>query len=146
MCLDLFAGSGALGFEALSRGANSVVFVDSNRRCIRHLKQNAERFSPELVSIVHQSAQEFIKETESKFDLVFIDPPYFKKLSQSAIDSLVTYNRLNPGARIYVEVERVAVIKNLSAEWEILRQYSAGSRAYHLLQFKTGNQADSVGS
>ena len=75
--LDVFAGSGSLGFEALSRGAKSCIFVDRSKSCIRTIKENARSLGVEKeVRILGMDFKEFLKINREKFDIIFIDPPY----------------------------------------------------------------------
>ena len=75
-CLDLFAGSGALGFEALSRGAASVVMVEKNAAALRALSENARKLGASNLTVVRGDALEFARATRARFDVVFVDPPY----------------------------------------------------------------------
>ena len=74
-CLDLFAGSGALGFEAASRGATRVVMVDRNRDVVRALRDNRQRLSASMIKIVQQDAENYLSAADGQFDVVFLDPP-----------------------------------------------------------------------
>jgi 16S rRNA (guanine966-N2)-methyltransferase len=135
VCLDLFAGSGALGFEALSRGAKQVVMVDRNRETINALKKNAELlgttnieficlpFSPELKNIFTQ-----------KFNIVFLDPPFHQGLAAPTCHWLETENCLADGALIYIETEKE--LKNFTppTNWKILRHKTEGQISYYLCQ------------
>src|SRR4029077_3800664 len=75
-CLDLFAGSGALGFEALSRGAASVVMVEKDPAVLRALRENARKLDATNLTVVRGDALEFARESRARFDVVFVDPPY----------------------------------------------------------------------
>ncbi|MFV9616114.1 MAG: 16S rRNA (guanine(966)-N(2))-methyltransferase RsmD, partial [Gammaproteobacteria bacterium] len=80
-CLDVFAGSGVLGFEALSRGAEKVVFIESNKNTVKNLKQNCKRLDAEAAVIFHQDALIWLRSTQQeqvkqKFNLIFLDPPF----------------------------------------------------------------------
>jgi 16S rRNA (guanine966-N2)-methyltransferase len=105
-CLDLFAGSGALGFEALSRGATRVVMTDNNMSVIKMLNDNADRFGDEKVEIHHF---DFLKDKyipfKDSFDLVFLDPPFHERLIEPALSFLTKNGLLAKGALIYVECE-----------------------------------------
>lgn len=92
--LDLFAGSGALGLEALSRGASSCIFVDNNRSCIKAIKNNLEALglssNKDIVIITSDAIRAISKLAKSgdKFDLIFLDPPYYKSLAKKSLFSL----------------------------------------------------------
>ncbi len=135
-CLDLFAGSGAIGFEALSRGASSVVFVDSSRDVIRYLRKTAESLNSSQHAIFHRSALRFLKKADRKFDVVFLDPPYFQNLVISSLELLESKEHLNHGALVYVETERNFEFQPLHKTWEQLRHYKAGRRAYFLIRLR----------
>ncbi len=133
VCLDLFAGSGALGFEALSRGAGEVVLVDSNRRCIKSLHQTSRELQTEHCTIVHRTALDYLQRCERMFDIVFLDPPYRSGLAVEALKKLESMNCLNMDARIYLEVERDFSSVKLANRWTIVRNFNAGSRSHYLL-------------
>ena len=83
-CLDLFAGTGALGFEAISRGAGHVTFVENNKETVNNLIRTKEKLKASNCQIEHSDAIKFIQKTDKKFDIVFIDPPYdFKNLKDT---------------------------------------------------------------
>lgn len=133
VCLDLFAGSGALGFEALSRGAGEVVLVDSNRRCINNLHQTANELQTENCTIVHRNALDYLKRCNWNFDIVFLDPPYHSGLAVEALRILDSINCLNLDALIYLEIERDFSSTKLADRWKFVRNFNAGSRSHYLL-------------
>lgn len=100
-CLDLFAGSGALGFEAASRGAARVVMVERDRAALGALEKNRATLGAEHVEIVHADALAWIAASREAFDVVFVDPPFDSGLASVALPSVV--ERLQPGGVIYVE-------------------------------------------
>ena len=140
VCLDLFAGSGALGFEALSRGAREVVLVDSNRRCIRALHQNAENLNAQDCSIVLSDGLMYLRQTRQRFDIVFVDPPFHSQLQCKALSTIQSSGVLNPDAQVYLEVEHTFNENQLLDDWEILRQLRAGSRLHILLISKSAKE------
>lgn len=109
ICLDLFAGSGALGFEAISNGAKSCYFVDQNKKVIETLKQNQQQLkideTIELLHLDYKQALKKFKEQNLKFDLIFLDPPYQDNLIQSSLNLLEEYHLLNDNAMIVCESE-----------------------------------------
>ena len=127
-CLDLFAGSGALGFEALSRGAASVVMVETNAAALRALRENATKLGAENVTIVRGDALEFARGVRSRFDVVFLDPPYRLGL-QAAVLGLVA-GLLAEDGRVYVESDTVI---EPSRGWAVLKRARAGKVHFHLL-------------
>lgn len=129
-CLDLFAGSGALGFEAASRGAERVVLVEQSPRVLASLKENAALLGTGgKVEIVRADALQYLVSAGSKFDTIFLDPPY----NQGWIDRLATYlpTVLNEDGAIYVEAEYE--IDSLG-DWRTVRRGRAGEVNFHLLR------------
>jgi len=127
-CLDLFAGSGALGFEALSRGAASVVMVETNPAALRALRENATKLGAENVTFVRGDALEFARGERSRFDVVFVDPPYRLGLQAAALGLVA--GLLAEDGRVYVESD--AVIES-SGGWAIVKHARAGRVHFHLL-------------
>lgn len=102
--LDLFAGSGALGFEALSRGAGSAVFVDADKASVDVIAKNAAALNfGQSVRIFHTSYQNFFKTSADSFDLIFLDPPYNKGFIEPVLTDIVENNRLTPNGIIVLE-------------------------------------------
>lgn len=100
--LDLFAGSGSLGIEALSRGAQKAVFVDFNRNSVRVVNENLEHCKlKENATVFNGDSLSYLKTTRERFDIVFIDPPYNKQLAQKALPLVVKV--LNDGGIIVCE-------------------------------------------
>ncbi|MFA6036734.1 MAG: 16S rRNA (guanine(966)-N(2))-methyltransferase RsmD [Legionellales bacterium] len=125
-CLDLFSGSGALGFEAISRGARHVTFLEKDTHIIRNLKQNSEDLKISNAAFAKTDALTWLKKTESeKFDIIFLDPPYAENLIIPCLKLLVEHQLLAPDAKIYIEhnqpldemifPENLQLIKNLKA-------------------------------
>ncbi|HEX4480406.1 MAG TPA: 16S rRNA (guanine(966)-N(2))-methyltransferase RsmD [Rudaea sp.] len=109
-CLDLFAGTGALGIEALSRGAAHVDFVETDVQLARLLRDNLARLfrddlarAKELASVHQSAASRFLESAGSEYDIVFLDPPFGEDVWDSAAAALESHRRLAPGAWIYVE-------------------------------------------
>ena len=104
--LDLFAGSGALGFEVLSRGASKTIFVDQDRGAVRVIKDNLRGVDPKLYSVLETDYLSSLKMLRGeKFDIIFIDPPYDNNSLYSAIDIIARYNMLSDNGVIVVETE-----------------------------------------
>jgi len=132
-CLDLYAGSGALGLEALSRGAAEVVFVDSDRRVIAQLEQNLKLLDAGSAGVVQADALTFLQRPPRPFDVVFLDPPFRKNLLPGCLETLAA-GWLASGARVYVENEAELGEPPLLPDWELLRSKQAGQVRYSLLQ------------
>jgi 16S rRNA (guanine966-N2)-methyltransferase len=135
-CLDLYAGSGALGFEALSRGAARVTFVDQDVRVIQQLKANFEFLdatdrSSAVWSDVH-AYLEAAARNDGPFDLVFLDPPYRDQVLGRSCELLEQSGALAPAAWIYLETEAREAPPTLPEGWIYLQNKSAGQVGYHL--------------
>ena len=127
-CLDLFAGSGALGFEALSRGAASVVMVEKNAAALAALRENARKLAAANLTVVRGDALEFARGARSRFDVVFVDPPYRLGLQAAAL--ALVRGLLVEGGRVYAESE--AALETPQG-WIILKSARAGKVHFHLL-------------
>jgi 16S rRNA (guanine966-N2)-methyltransferase len=132
-CLDLFAGSGALGIEALSRGASQVTFVDREPQVGRHLTQTLARLGATGATVKIGDAARFLQGPPQQFDVVFLDPPFASTLLQAVFTSL-TQGWLAPAAHIYVECPADTPIPPLAAGWTVYRSKQAGQVGYHLLR------------
>jgi 16S rRNA (guanine966-N2)-methyltransferase len=132
-CLEPFAGSGALGFEALSRGASEVVCVDRNRDIVRHLLATAKRLRAEGFDAVAGDAMTYLRGAPRPFDIVFLDPPYASNVLHEVLPQL-TQGWLAPGALIYAEVAADSALPALPGGWSVHRSKRAGQVGYHLLR------------
>jgi 16S rRNA (guanine966-N2)-methyltransferase len=128
-CLDLFAGSGALGFEAMSRGAEHVVMVESDRAVARALRESAKTLEAEGLEVLDGDALAYLKRSTETFDVVFVDPPYASELAMKALRLLPAH--LNPGARVYVESSTPL---SPPPPWRALREDRAGAVRYALFE------------
>jgi 16S rRNA (guanine966-N2)-methyltransferase len=132
-CLDLFAGSGALGLEALSRGAKEAVFVEQFPAAARVLQEQLVRLGGTgKARILQMGAARFLRTPGAPFDVVFLDPPFGKDALVEYIPLLDAGNWVNGGGLIYLENERAAGVPALPAHWEMLKSKSAGEVGYHL--------------
>lgn len=141
-CLDLFSGSGALGFEAVSRGAMDVTLVEASAKVSRDLKSNIENLSINNAKVVNMEAARFLSLNKKKFDLVFLDPPFGKGLLGEVFDDLKPH--LAPDAIVYVEQEISSGSFEPGADWEQLKYKKTGSFSYALYsQSGSNNQTES---
>jgi len=133
-CLDLFAGSGALGFEAFSNGASAVVMVEQNPDIYRNLKENYELIDSESkINIVRQSAENFIRRTkEKKFDFIFFDPPYIKDYVKLLIPKLLS-KLARDSVKIYIESDSHETIPT-NSKLCLINSSSAGKAKGHLYE------------
>lgn len=130
-CLDLFAGSGALGLEALSRGAARVVLVDRDPLVMASLRAHLQELQAEGAKLRQADAIAFLDGTPEPFDVVFLDPPYHKGLLAPCLTRLGR-GWLAPGARVYIEAEAGLDPLPLPEGWTLLRSKQAGQVGYHL--------------
>jgi 16S rRNA (guanine966-N2)-methyltransferase len=128
-CLDLFAGSGALGFEAASRGAREVTLVECSRKVCAALEKAAETLGERGVRVVRGDALEFAARSGARFDVVFVDPPYGSGLAERALERLPAL--LAPSGRVYFESDRPFAG---DARWRIVREGRAGAVHFHLVE------------
>ena len=141
-CLDCFAGSGVLGFEALSRGADKVVFIEQNIKTVKRLKDNISTLNASGASVFHQDALIWLRPTQQqqeqvkqKFNLVFLDPPFHSNLLEKSCVLLNSSGVLAEDAIIYVE-HAVATDVALPGNWFCLKQKTAGQVAYKLFVYR----------
>lgn len=125
-CLDLFAGSGALGFEAASRGASRVVMVEADRPAFLALEATKAKLNATAVQIVPGDAVQFLERDEGRYDVIFIDPPYGSAVLPDAIRLLAP--RAAAEAQLYIETgdERALAEVLQGGGWEIRRKTRAG--------------------
>lgn len=133
-CLDLFAGSGALGLEALSRGAKQVVFVDRDKKVIDYLRETFTLLKTKDATAIQSDAQSFLAGNPQAFDIVFLDPPYQSDLMLPCCTALVAQAWLNPNAYIYIETASSTQLTGLPANWQVLKEKTAGQVCYRLFQ------------
>ncbi|MDP9087214.1 MAG: 16S rRNA (guanine(966)-N(2))-methyltransferase RsmD [Pseudomonadota bacterium] len=139
-CLDLFAGSGALGLEALSRGASEVVFVEQFPAAARTVQEQLVRLGGESKGrVMEMGAARFLRTPPKAFDIVFLDPPFGTNALAEYVPMLDSGQWLAVGSLVYLENERSAGLPVLPAHWELLKSKSAGEVGYHLARFNGRN-------
>lgn len=133
-CLDLFAGSGALGFEACSRGAAQVTLVERDRQAMQALRGNAKTLGMDRLEFIESDAMQFLSLEKRRFDVIFLDPPFHKGILPLLFPLLE--NRLSPDGMVYAESgkplekdERLSGMEN----WRIWREGRAGNVFFYLL-------------
>jgi len=131
-CLDLFAGSGALGFEAASRGAANVEMVEYNPATVRQLQSQIARFDATNLSVTQGSALQYLQQLDQPVDLIFLDPPFHSDLLQLSLDSIDPGTMLRPNGRIYLEYP-LRREPTLPAGMAFIRQKKAGDVGYGLI-------------
>ncbi|WP_444995894.1 16S rRNA (guanine(966)-N(2))-methyltransferase RsmD [Aliikangiella sp. IMCC44359] len=132
-CLDLFSGSGALGFESVSRGAAHLTMVEKSAKVSQNLKKNCQLLNLENVQIYNQSYELFLKKNSQQFNLVFLDPPFGKKILGDIEEKLTPH--LSHGALIYIEQEKSEESFKPSSCWLKIKYKSTGSLIYALYRY-----------
>jgi 16S rRNA (guanine966-N2)-methyltransferase len=140
-CLDLYAGSGALGFEAASRGAARVVMVESDRTALAALRRSRGLLGATEVEIVADDALEFLARAGERFDVVFLDPPFRQNALPALLGKLPS--RLQPGARVYLEAAQAV---DPAPPWRELKRARAGQVSYQLLQWSADDPSGVSGN
>ncbi len=134
-CLDVFAGSGAIGFEAFSRGAHQVYFLEQNQVIFKNLKRIAQEFNSSNLILKCVNALQFLQDTDLQFDIIFLDPPFQSELAGMAIEIIENRSILKVGGFLYLEAANE--IKVQQTIWELLKHKKAGQVLYSLLQKKS---------
>lgn len=134
-CLDLFAGSGALGFEALSRGAKKVIFVDESKKAIDQLQENAKILQCEnQIKIFQTNAEKFLNQQTEPFDIIFLDPPYKLNIISELCQLIIGKNLLKSGGFIYFEMDKNDFSNlKLPETLSIIKQSHAGQVMFSLV-------------
>ena len=132
-CLDLFAGTGALGFEALSREASAVTMIESNRELCDLLQQQAARFGSERHDIQQADALSWLQQTDKQFDIIFLDPPFKQGLIESSCNIIQQRDLLKPKGKLYVEAEKEL---DLPVNWQVIKHKQTGQVQTALLAHK----------
>jgi len=132
-CLDCFAGAGSLGFEALSRGASTVIMIELDKATANQLQQNKAILNADNVEVIHGNALTVTRQQSQKFNIVFIDPPFRQGLAAQIIE-LLDSSRLSQDALIYLEVESDNSHINVPNNWRLLKEKTAGQVSYRLFQ------------
>lgn len=133
-CLDLYAGSGALGFEAASRGAALVIQVENNTQTCRCLKENAMILAADQIKIVQTDVMRFLAGKAEPFDLVFLDPPFSRHLAVPTCQWLEQKGWLTDHGKIYVESESHCDLTGIPDNWRLLKSKTAGDVGYRMFQ------------
>lgn len=130
-CLDLFAGTGILGLEALSRGAAEVTWVERDARACVQLRETLARIGVNG-NVVQADALQFLSGASRPYDLVFLDPPYAAELLKPSCALLEERGWLAPRAWVYLEQRESSELPPLPANWQLTRGRRAGQVGYHL--------------
>ncbi len=134
-CVDLFAGSGALGFEAASRGAASVVMLELQAQAAKLLAENIQTLAADNIEMIRQDALQWItQQAAESWDIVFIDPPFDSDLLEKACSLLEQQGCLSEHACIYLETASQRGLPELPPSWQVVREKKAGQVGYYLVR------------
>ena len=136
-CLDLFAGTGALGLEAASRGAGHVSLVELNSKAAMQLRTHCQTLSAEQCEVHLQAATDFLNQHQQQYDIVFIDPPYQSDYWSEVAEQLIATGSLADDALIYLEYPRQFDKPLLPAQWQLIKEKKAGAVNYCLFRNTT---------
>lgn len=139
-CLDCFAGSGALGLEALSRYAASVTLLEQNRAVSAQIFKTLQLLQvQEEAQVINTTSLKWLSQPGDTYDVVFIDPPFRQGMIDKTITILEKYSRLAPEAWIYVEMEAQGPTLSIPAYWQVYREKLAGQVIYRLYLCKANS-------
>ncbi len=134
-CLDLFAGSGALGFESASRGAAFVTLLEIQNQAIAVLRENINTLNADQVQVIPMDAISWLRNIPAEtFDVVFIDPPFDSDFLASTCELLEVNHYLSEHACIYLEMNRKQDLPELPENWSVVREKKAGQVGYYLVR------------
>lgn len=132
-CLDLFSGSGSMGLEALSRGAQFVSFIENNSAAVEAIRTTLTSFGADNAQVLQADAVRFLETASPQpADIVFIDPPFGTDIINDCCRLLEQRNWLKAGAMIYLEQDKSKPVPSLPDNWIIHRQAQAGQVAFYL--------------
>jgi len=132
-CLDCFSGSGSLGFEALSRYAKYCTFLELDKQVANQLQTNLNTLKIDNAQIIQTDSLQYLMQTATtKYDVVFIDPPFNQGLAQPCIDQLASQDHLADQCLIYVEVENTLNTIKFPEGWSLLKEKTSGQVRYQL--------------
>ena len=131
-CLDAFAGSGALGLEAFSRGASEVVFIEQSSTAYANLKKIISEFASHKLKIIKADAISYFKEQQQAFDIIFLDPPFAKNLVPECLAQIVKNQLLRKGGLLYTESAQIIEVD--IAHWQQIKLKQSGQVVYGLFQ------------
>ncbi|RTZ13791.1 16S rRNA (guanine(966)-N(2))-methyltransferase RsmD [Vibrio aquaticus] len=133
-CLDLFAGSGGLGFEAASRQAEMVTLIELNPQAFKQLQTNIASLKGNNLQAINSDALSYLKQPGTPHHVVFIDPPFRKGLLDETVSLLESNGWLADDAMIYIETEKELALEAIPAHWHLHREKTAGQVRYCLFE------------
>jgi 16S rRNA (guanine966-N2)-methyltransferase len=132
-CLDLFAGSGALGFEAASRGASHITLVEKDLAIVKLLTQQVECLQSDNIEVQHSDGLSFLQNIDKKFDIIFLDPPFNQIDLQNLLAKLAMLKLVKPSAKVYIESPLGQLPEQLPDHWSWWRRAKASRVEYGLI-------------
>lgn len=136
-CLDAFAGSGALGFEAFSRGAACVDLIEQSPLVYKHLHQIISQFNTPKLQLVNADSLVYLQQTKKQYDVIFLDPPFAQDYIPRCLASIIRQQVLVKGGLIYIESPHILTLDN--QQWELMKLKKAGQVFYGLYQYTGPN-------
>ena len=135
VCLDLFAGSGSLGFEALSRGAKHCTFVEKSKLAFSQIKTTRTSLNAVNSEVHNCDAIDFLSSVHNhNFNLVFLDPPFSDDYLISSIESIHEYQLVSSGGYIYIEFNKNNDLSDLPDNWSVIRKKIYGNVCFILIE------------
>jgi 16S rRNA (guanine966-N2)-methyltransferase len=131
-CLDLFAGSGALGFEAASRGAAGVLLLEKNRQVVNILQSQITMVKAENIQVQQADALQWLSQCQQNYDLIFLDPPFDLNLIPQCCELILQHQLLRQNGRLYIESSNADLAGMLPAGLTVLKSSRAGQVYYGL--------------
>ncbi|MCF6776986.1 16S rRNA (guanine(966)-N(2))-methyltransferase RsmD [Thiotrichales bacterium 19X7-9] len=135
-CLDVFAGSGALGIEALSRGANACTFVEKSHRAYLQLKKNLKLLNAQNTTCLSGDALKLLTKLDHNYDIIFLDPPFSQDLLAKLLTIIIENKLLKPNGLVYFEMDAQNELKLIldSDHWQLVKNKVSGNVHYGLLK------------
>ena len=131
-CLDAFAGSGALGLEAFSRGASRIVFIEQSPKAHAHLQKNLVQFNNPSLSLLKTDARIYLQQSTEQFDIIFLDPPFAQNFILQCLNDIAQKQILTPGGLVYIESP--TAIDTDKQHWQQIKLKQAGQVIYGLFK------------
>ena len=136
-CLDMFSGSGAIGFEAISRGAAKVIFIEQDRQASKAIAENIQLLDIANAELINDNALHWLaryKDDKAQFGLVFLDPPFSENLLYIACEQLQNSGILKTNCKIYIETAQALIEADMPPGWICLKSKKAGAVRYYLYE------------
>lgn len=123
-CLDAFAGSGALGFEAFSRGAAKVVLIEQSYAACTHIKKVISQFNTSLLHLIQDDACRYLQHSQEQYDIIFLDPPFAHNYIPECVQLIIKNAVLIPGGLLYIESPKAVEMDR--EHWKLLKEKQSG--------------------